>query len=93
MCFVLMQNFFRLGEGVFGLHACFHFFWLGFQIQPPAAFGNVVSPTQKQPLFEALYPRTDGPGDTRHFVEKTEEDPKLFQIASQPLFSKEFTEF
>ena len=65
--------------------------FLNIQIQPPA-FGQ-TSGRNSPPLFEALYPRVEGPSDTRHFVERADEDPTLFDIKPVSVHVNEFTEF
>ena len=44
-------------------------------------------------LFEALYPRVDGPGDTRHFVEEVKEEDVSWIISEENQQADTFAEF
>ncbi len=62
-----------------------------FQIIPPS-FATPVTDTDKERLFEALFPRVDGPADTRHF-ERCPEKPSVFNIAEKCNQELEFVDF
>lgn len=70
---------------------CVVYWFLSFsfiQILPPS-----FSKTEPGRLFEALYPRVEGPADTRHFVEEVTEEE---EVRSDPLtnhHSDKFIEF
>uniref|UniRef100_A0A915B1F3 cAMP-dependent protein kinase catalytic subunit n=2 Tax=Ascarididae TaxID=6250 RepID=A0A915B1F3_PARUN len=57
----------------------------------PASFSNKEN--QAGRLFEALYPRVNGPEDTRHFVEDIKEEDDLFKIASENVCADKFKDF
>ncbi|VDM45181.1 unnamed protein product [Toxocara canis] len=57
----------------------------------PASFSNKEN--QAGRLFEALYPRVNGPEDTRHFVEDVKEEEDLFKIATENVCADKFKDF
>ena len=58
------------------------------QITPP----SFVKGDSSGRLFEALYPRVDGPADTRHFVEEVTEEAEML-ISETCHFGDQFAEF
>uniref|UniRef100_A0A914UJP6 Uncharacterized protein n=1 Tax=Plectus sambesii TaxID=2011161 RepID=A0A914UJP6_9BILA len=62
----------------------------GCQVVPPSFSTNANAPGR---LFEALYPRLDGPMDTRHFVEEVKESSSLFDISLTCTHADQFKHF
>lgn len=60
------------------------------KVLPPSFSTNANAPGR---LFEALYPRLDGPMDTRHFVEEVKESSSLFEISPTPVHADQFKHF